>query len=132
MTTKRKKYKAYNDFLLPDYIYKKMRYEASLYSNYKKELKNLQNSRFSLYINTYDEIVVNKIDLEKRINIIEKCKLTLKREYREAVFESFTTDKTDTEILLKYDLPETSYKVEKRKFIYFLAAEHGLNFHKHS
>lgn len=24
MTTKRKKYKAYNDFLLPDYIYKKM------------------------------------------------------------------------------------------------------------
>ncbi len=132
MSTKRKKYKAYNDFLLPDYIYVKIRYEASLYNKYKEQLKSLQNSSFSLHINNYDEIVANKIDLEKRINIIEKCKLTVKREYREAVFESLTTKKTNEEIKNKYLLPDISFKYEKRKFIYFLAAEHGLNFHKNS
>lgn len=127
--TKRKKYQAYNDFLLQKDIYKKVKLEVSLYRVYKEIIKRICNSSFSNQVNNFEKLVTNKIDIEKRILIIEECKLKIKKEYREAVFESLTnSNKTDQEILIKYNLPETSFKYEKRKYLYFIADEHGLVF----
>lgn len=122
----KKKYISYNDFLLSREIYKKVKLEVSLYEFYKKILLKIHTSGFSVYINEFDKLVINKLDIEKRISIIEGCKLKIKKEYREAVFESLTTTSKDRDILIKYNLPETTFKYEKRKYLYFLAEEHGL------